>query len=77
MTIEEHLARAAQAQQQGRRADVVREAEAALRLRNDHPIAHNMLGMEALARRGARACPERIIVIEDDAGAGAAGPAKQ
>lgn len=24
-------------------------------------------GMEALARRGARACPERIIVIEDDA----------
>lgn len=22
-------------------------------------------GMEALARRGARACPERIIVIED------------
>jgi ferredoxin len=23
-------------------------------------------GMEALARRGARACPERIIVIEDD-----------
>lgn len=25
-------------------------------------------GMEALARRGARACPERIIVVEDDAG---------
>ena len=23
-------------------------------------------GMEDLARRGARACPERIIVIEDD-----------
>lgn len=23
-------------------------------------------GMEQLARRGARACPERIIVIEDD-----------
>lgn len=23
-------------------------------------------GMEELARRGARACPERIIVIEDD-----------
>ncbi len=23
-------------------------------------------GMEALARRGARACPERIIVIEED-----------
>jgi len=25
-------------------------------------------GMEALARRGARACPERIIVIEDEDG---------
>lgn len=25
-------------------------------------------GMEALARRGARACPERIIVIEDEGG---------
>ncbi len=24
-------------------------------------------GMEDLARRGARACPERIIVIEEDA----------
>lgn len=23
-------------------------------------------GMEALARRGARACPERIIVVEED-----------
>ena len=27
-------------------------------------------GMEALARRGARACPERIIVIEDDSAVG-------
>jgi len=50
MTVEQHLARAAQAQQQGRKADVVREAEAALRLRPDHPAAHNMLGMEALGR---------------------------
>jgi aspartyl/asparaginyl beta-hydroxylase (cupin superfamily) len=48
MTVEQHLARAAQAQQHGRRADVVREAEAALRLRPGHPIAHNILGMEAL-----------------------------
>ena len=32
MTVEQHLARAAQAQQQGRRADVISEAEAALRL---------------------------------------------
>jgi len=49
MTVEQHLARAVQAQQQGKRADVVREAEAALRLRPDHPIAHNILGMEALS----------------------------
>lgn len=26
-------------------------------------------GMEELARRGARACPERIIVVEDETGA--------
>jgi len=50
MTAEQHLARAAQAQQQGRRGEVQREAEAALRLRPDHPAAHNMLGMEALVR---------------------------
>jgi ferredoxin len=25
-------------------------------------------GMEELARKGARACPERIIIIEDDKG---------
>jgi ferredoxin len=23
-------------------------------------------GMEALARKGARACPERVIIVEDD-----------
>jgi aspartyl/asparaginyl beta-hydroxylase (cupin superfamily) len=50
MTVEQHLARAAQAQQQGRTAEVVAEAEAALRLNSEHPIAHNILGMEALAR---------------------------
>jgi len=50
MTVEQHLKRAVQAQQQGRRADVVREAEAALRLKADHPIAHNILGVEALGR---------------------------
>jgi len=50
MTAEQHLARAAQAQQHGRSAEVISEAEAALRLNGDHPIAHNMLGMEALAR---------------------------
>jgi aspartyl/asparaginyl beta-hydroxylase (cupin superfamily) len=55
MTIEQHLARAVQAQQQGRRADVVREAEAALRLRADHPVAHNILGLEALERDDAAA----------------------
>jgi aspartate beta-hydroxylase len=49
-TIEEHLTRATQAQQQGRWPDAVREAEAALRLKADQPIAHNILGAEALAR---------------------------
>ena len=41
--------RAALAQQQGRRADAVREAECALKLRPDHAIAHNILGIEALS----------------------------
>jgi aspartyl/asparaginyl beta-hydroxylase (cupin superfamily) len=41
--------RATQAQQQGRRADAVREAQAALRLRPDHAMAHNILGIEAVA----------------------------
>ncbi len=50
MTVEQHLARAVQAQQQGRPTDLVREAEAALRLRPDHPIARNLLGLEALGR---------------------------
>ena len=49
-TIEQHLARAVQAQQQGRRSDVIREAEAALRLNPDHPAAHNLLGVDALAQ---------------------------
>jgi aspartyl/asparaginyl beta-hydroxylase (cupin superfamily) len=49
-TVEEHLARAARAQQQGRGAEVAREAQAALQLRPGHPVAHNMLGMEALGR---------------------------
>jgi aspartate beta-hydroxylase len=50
MTAEQHLARAVQAQQQGRPADVQREVEAALRLNPEHPLALNMLGMEALGR---------------------------
>ena len=33
----------------------MREAEAALRLRADHPVAHNILGMEALGREDAAA----------------------
>ena len=45
---EEHLARAAQAQQNGRAADAVREAQAALRLKPEHPGAHNLLGVIAL-----------------------------
>ena len=50
MTVEQHLARAVQAQQAGRRADVIREAEAALKIRADHPVALNILGIEALGR---------------------------
>ena len=53
MTVEQHLARAAEAQKQRRPSDVVREAEAVLRLRSDHPVAHNILGMEALERKDA------------------------
>ena len=55
MTVEQHLARAAQAQKLGRRDEVVREAEAALRIRSDHPAAHNILGMDALEREDAAA----------------------
>jgi aspartate beta-hydroxylase len=55
MTVEQHLARAAQAEKLGRRDEVVREAEAALRLRSDHPAAHNILGMDALGRQDAAA----------------------
>ena len=53
MTVEQHLARAAEAQKQGRSRDMLREAEAILRLRADHPIAHNLLGVEALDRKDA------------------------
>ena len=49
-TVEEHLALAKAAQQQGRRSEMVRAAEAALRLRADDPRAHNMLGVDALER---------------------------
>jgi aspartate beta-hydroxylase len=52
-SVEQHLARAVQAQRQQRSDDAIREAEAALRLDPNHPVAHNMLGMEALARNDA------------------------
>ena len=50
MSAEQHLALAVEAQKQGRGADVIREAKAALKLRADHPVALNILGMEALGR---------------------------
>jgi aspartyl/asparaginyl beta-hydroxylase (cupin superfamily) len=50
MSPEQHLARAAQAQQQGRRADAIRDVEAALSLKPNHPVARNMLGLDALSR---------------------------
>lgn len=39
-----------QAQQQGRRAEALRDLEAVLGLKPDHPVAHNMLGLDALSR---------------------------
>jgi aspartyl/asparaginyl beta-hydroxylase (cupin superfamily) len=54
-TAQEHLTRAAQAQQQGRWPDAVREAEAALRLKPDDALALNILGAEALTRGDVRA----------------------
>ena len=53
MTAEQHLARAAQAQKLGRRDEFVRETQAALHLRPDHPVANNILGMDALGRKDA------------------------
>jgi aspartate beta-hydroxylase len=53
MNTEQYLARAAQAQQQGRRADAMRDVEAALSLSPDHPVAHNMLGLDAIDRNDA------------------------
>ena len=50
MTVEQHLARATEARRGGRLSDFVREAEAALKLQPNHPVAHNMLGTEALDR---------------------------
>lgn len=47
-TVEQHLARAAQAHQQGRKADMRADLEAALRLSPEHPVVHNSLGIEAL-----------------------------
>jgi aspartyl/asparaginyl beta-hydroxylase (cupin superfamily) len=67
-TAEQHLARAAQAQQQGRPAEAIREAEAALTLNPDHPIAHNMLGMAALDR------DDLLVALRHFAAATAADP---
>jgi len=50
MTVEQHLARAVRAQQQGRRAEALGDLEAALGLQPEHPVAHNMLGLDALSR---------------------------
>ena len=60
MSVEQYLARAAQSQQQGRRADAMRDIEAALRLKPDHPVAHNMLGLDALNRNDAAAAREHF-----------------
>lgn len=55
MSVEQHLARAGQAQQQGRRTEMLSELKAALQLSPKHPVAHNMMGVDALARNDANA----------------------
>lgn len=71
-TIKDHLARAARAQQQGRPADAVREAEAVLCLNANHPAAHNMLGVAALARDDAATAARHFeAATRADPGAGA------
>jgi aspartyl/asparaginyl beta-hydroxylase (cupin superfamily) len=59
-TADEHVTRAEQARQQGRGADAVREAEAALQLQPDHPLAHNILGIEAIGRQEIDAAREHF-----------------
>lgn len=54
MSVEQYLARAAQAQQQGRRTDAMRDLEAARALSPENPVVHNMLGLDALSRNDAR-----------------------
>lgn len=49
LSVEQHLSRASEAQQAGRREEFRREVEAALALDPAHALAHNMLGMDALA----------------------------
>ena len=50
VSADEHVVRATQAQQQGRWLDALREAQAALRLRPDDPLAHNIVGTAAYSR---------------------------
>jgi len=59
-TVDQHVALAVQAQQQGRRSDMIREAEAALRLGGDDPRAHNMLGVDALDRGDLRTAQQHF-----------------
>jgi aspartyl/asparaginyl beta-hydroxylase (cupin superfamily)/Tfp pilus assembly protein PilF len=59
-TAEQHIGRAVRAQQQGRERDMLAELEAALRLSPDNPVAHNMIGVEALARNDAAAARQHF-----------------
>ena len=54
-TVEQHLRRAAEAQQRANRDEMRAEIDAALRLNPKHPVAHNMLGIDALSRDDAAA----------------------
>lgn len=71
-SVEQHLARAAQAQQQGRKADMLSELQAALRLSPEHPVVHNSLGIDALARGDLVSAREHFeIATRSDPGAAA------
>jgi aspartyl/asparaginyl beta-hydroxylase (cupin superfamily) len=71
-SVEQHLARAIEAQRQGRRSDMIQEAEAALRIRADHPHAHNILGVEALERADLAAAQRHFeAATKSDPGAAA------
>lgn len=64
-SIQDHLSRAARAQQQGRGEEALREATAALKIDPRNPTAHNFLGMEALGRDDAATAAQHFEAAAD------------